>query len=120
MPGAAGVAGGAAVARFVAEVPAAGVGGAAGSREGAGAADVASIAAADAALAGETTVATSSFFHEDSWTFEVPIEALTKTEGRITIVSSRTFVPAERSGVADRRQLGLRVFELRVDRVGLR
>ncbi len=72
------------------------------------------------ALAGETTVATSSFLHEDSWTFEVPIEALTKTEGRITIVSSRTFVPAERNGVADRRRLGLRVFELRVDRVGLR
>jgi hypothetical protein len=72
------------------------------------------------ALAGETAVATSSFLHEDAWTFEVPIEALTKTEGRITIVSSRTFVPSERSGVADRRRLGLRVFELRVDRVGLR
>ena len=57
---------------------------------------------------------------EDTWTFEIPIEALTKTEGRITIVSSRTFVPAERSGVADRRQLGLRVFDLRVDSVGLR
>ena len=73
------------------------------------------------ALAGETTVATSSFLHEDSWTFEVPIEALTKTEGRITIVSSRTFVPAERNGVADRRRLGLRACSnYTSDRVGLR
>jgi hypothetical protein len=35
-------------------------------------------------------------------------------------VSSRTFVPAEQNGGADRRRLGLRVFDLRVDHVGLR
>jgi hypothetical protein len=45
---------------------------------------------------------------------------MTKSDGRITIVSSRTFVPAEQNGGADRRRLGLRVFDLRVDHVGLR
>jgi hypothetical protein len=72
------------------------------------------------AMTGERTVAGGSILHDDSWSFEVPLDALTKSEGRITIVSSATFVPAERSGVADRRRLGLRVFELHVDRVGLR
>lgn len=72
------------------------------------------------ALVGEATVASSSVLHEDAWSFDVPLDALTKSDGRITIVSSQTFVPAERGGGADRRRLGLRVFELRVDRVGLR
>jgi hypothetical protein len=71
------------------------------------------------AMAGDRTVASSSVLDDERWAFDVPLEALTKSAGRITIVSSRTFVPAERSG-ADRRRLGLRVFDLRVDRVGLR
>ena len=70
-------------------------------------------------MAGDVTVATASLLDEETWAFEVPIDALTKSAGRITIVSSRTFVPADKSG-ADRRRLGLRVFDLHVDRVSLR
>jgi hypothetical protein len=71
------------------------------------------------AMAGDVTLATTSLLDEEAWSFEVPVDALTKSAGRITIVSSRTFVPADQSG-ADRRRLGLRVFDLHVDRVGLR
>jgi hypothetical protein len=33
----------------------------------------------------------------------------------LTIATDRTFIPDERTGNGDRRQLGLRVFELRVN-----
>ena len=70
-------------------------------------------------MAGDVTLATTSLHDEEAWSFEAPVDALTKSAGRITIVSSPTFVPADQSG-ADRRRLGLRVFDLHVDRVGLR
>jgi hypothetical protein len=72
------------------------------------------------ATAGGDTVSRTEILDEDTWAFDVPIAAMTKSDGRITIVSSRTFVPAEQNGGADRRRLGLRVFDLRVDHVGLR
>jgi hypothetical protein len=71
------------------------------------------------AMAGDVTLATASLLDEEAWSFEAPLDALTKSAGRITIVSSRTFVPADQRG-GDRRRLGLRVFDLHVDRVGLR
>jgi hypothetical protein len=72
------------------------------------------------ASAGATRIASSSVSGDAAWSFDVPLHVLTAAEGLITIATTQTFVPAERSGVADRRRLGLRVFELRVDRVGLR
>lgn len=58
--------------------------------------------------AGERTLATPTF--DDGATevrVDLPVEAL--TGGAVTIETDRTFVPAERSGAADRRRLGLRV-----------
>lgn len=55
-----------------------------------------------------------------AWSFEVALEDLQAADGRITLTTSQTFVPAERGGPPDRRRLGLRVFEIRVIPVGLR
>jgi hypothetical protein len=51
---------------------------------------------------------------------DVSKELLAASDGRIVVDTAQTFVPAERGGPPDRRRLALRVFELRVDRVGLR
>jgi len=42
----------------------------------------------------------------------VPAARLDRPYGRIFIETDRTFTPAERGASADRRRLGLRVFEL--------
>jgi hypothetical protein len=42
------------------------------------------------------------------------------SDGQIAIETTQTFVPGERDGGPDRRRLGLRVFEMHMDRVGLR
>lgn len=70
--------------------------------------------------AGAMTIATSSVQRDDTIVIDVTEQSLAADDGRITIETAQTFVPAERSGGPDRRRLGLRVFELRVDRVGLR
>jgi hypothetical protein len=44
------------------------------------------------------------------WSVTVPLDLLTAADGRIVIATNRTFVPADESGVADRRALGLRTF----------
>jgi hypothetical protein len=48
----------------------------------------------------------------------VPAEVLRAANFRLTIETNETFVPAERSGSPDRRRLGLRIFNVRVDRGG--
>jgi hypothetical protein len=48
------------------------------------------------------------------WSFDVPADALAASGGVITIETDRTFSPAERSGAADQRRLGLRVFSIHV------
>jgi hypothetical protein len=48
------------------------------------------------------------------WSVTVPLDHLHKARGRIVIETDLTFVPAERSGVTDRRRLGLRVFGVNV------
>ena len=50
-------------------------------------------------------------------TVRVPANALDAAGGLLTIATDRTFIPNERTGNGDRRQLGLRVFELRVSPV---
>lgn len=46
--------------------------------------------------------------------FVVPAAALAAARGDIALEVSDTYVPAERGESADRRQLGLRVFDLRI------
>jgi hypothetical protein len=53
---------------------------------------------------GDTTLST------DVWRVVVPLEPLRRAGGRVTVETNQTFVPADRSGVGDARQLGLRVF----------
>jgi hypothetical protein len=50
----------------------------------------------------------------------VPMSALAASQGRVTVASSLTHVPAERDGVADRRRLGLRIYSVRVGYLEMR
>jgi hypothetical protein len=66
------------------------------------------------ALAGERELAAATLSQSGDWTFEVPADALAASGGEIAVETDKTFVPAERGSVPDRRRLGLRVFALRV------
>lgn len=70
--------------------------------------------------AGQQRLANASVSTDQTLTFDVPFDAIVASDGRLDLSTTNTFVPAERSGAPDRRRLGLRVFELRVDPVGLR
>lgn len=61
-------------------------------------------------LAGEELLGQTDFASTDVWRVVVPDAALQRANGRVTIETNRTFVPADRSGVRDARRLGLRVF----------
>jgi len=65
-------------------------------------------------VAGERELAMTTLAESREWSIDVPADALTAAGGSITIETSRTFVPAETSGAADQRRLGLRVFAIRV------
>lgn len=64
--------------------------------------------------AGDREVAVSTIASSRDWSFDVPADALAASGGTVTIETNKTFVPAERSGGADKRRLGLRVFSIRV------
>ena len=66
------------------------------------------------ARAGERELAVATIADGGDWTFEVPADALAAATGAVTIETDKTFVPADRDGVTDRRRLGLRVFGVRV------
>lgn len=66
------------------------------------------------ASAGDREIAMMTLAASREWTFDVPADALSANNGVITIDTDRTFSPAERSGAADQRRLGLRVFSVRV------
>jgi hypothetical protein len=66
------------------------------------------------ATAGETELAATTLSMTRDWTFDVPADALAASGGTITIETDRTFSPAERTGAADQRRLGLRVFSIQV------
>jgi hypothetical protein len=59
--------------------------------------------------AGGEVLGETRFADRDTWSTRVSVDALRRSDGRITIETNRTFVPAERGG-PDRRRLGLRVF----------
>jgi Protein of unknown function (DUF2723) len=64
--------------------------------------------------AGDREVAVSTIASSRDWTFDVPADVLAASNGAVTIETNKTFVPAERSGGADQRRLGLRVFAIRL------
>lgn len=66
------------------------------------------------ATAGSRELAATTITGARDWSIVAPADALAASGGAITIETSRTFVPAERDGGADRRRLGLRVFAIRV------
>lgn len=72
------------------------------------------------ALVGGREVAASSIGGDGAWSFDVEADALRSGGDEIVIETTQTFVPAERSGGADRRRLGLRVFTVSIEEVGLR
>jgi Protein O-mannosyl-transferase TMEM260-like len=65
-------------------------------------------------LAGDELLGQTTFAAGDTWSVRVPLEALIRTAGRITIETNRTFVPAEREAAPDQRRLGLRVFGMSI------
>jgi hypothetical protein len=64
--------------------------------------------------AGTREVAVSTIASAREWTFEVPGDALSASNGEITIETNKTFAPSERAATLDQRRLGLRVFAIRV------
>jgi hypothetical protein len=66
------------------------------------------------ARAGEREIAVSAIADSGDWSFDVPADALQASGGAITIETDKTFIPAERGSVPDRRRLGLRVFAIQV------
>ena len=54
------------------------------------------------------------------WSVTVPAEDVSRAAGAIAIETDRVYLPGEAEGSADRRQLGLRIFESRIDPVSPR
>jgi hypothetical protein len=65
-------------------------------------------------LAGDDVLGQTTFAAGETWTVRVPLEALARAGGRLTIETNRTFVPADRAGRPDQRRLGLRVFGVNI------
>lgn len=66
------------------------------------------------ATAGGRELAATTLSATRDWTFDVPADAISASGGVILIETDRTFSPAEQSGAADQRSLGLRVFSIQV------
>jgi hypothetical protein len=64
--------------------------------------------------AGNQVLATSQPSEDFELTMRVPSATLSAADGMITVETDRTFVPHDRSGSADRRTLGLRIFRFEV------
>ena len=65
-------------------------------------------------MAGDREVTTAAIAETQTWTFDVPGEALAAAGGVLAIETDQTFVPAERDGGADNRRLGLRILAIRI------
>ena len=64
--------------------------------------------------AGDRVIGETTFEQHGPWRMVVPVDALQQSNGRVTIETNRTFVPADMSGEPDQRRLGLRVFGVNV------
>jgi hypothetical protein len=60
--------------------------------------------------AGQQVLATAQPSADFELAVRLPADALAAADGMVTIETDKTFVPHDRSGVADRRTLGLRIF----------
>jgi hypothetical protein len=65
-------------------------------------------------LCDDRVIAETNFRDSELWSVIVPLDALQHSEGRVTLETNRTFVPAERGEAPDLRRLGLRVFGVNV------
>jgi len=65
--------------------------------------------------AGTRTLATFQPSDDFTWRVTVPADALTEAHGVVTIETDRTYLPGAAEGTADKRKLGLRVFECRAE-----
>ena len=65
--------------------------------------------------AGDQVLATAQPESDFALRVKVPAAALAASDGMITIETDRTFVPHEQSGSPDRRTLGLRIFEFKLE-----
>lgn len=66
--------------------------------------------------AGEQVLAEQSPSDDFEIEARVPVEALRAANFRLTVATSETFVPAERSASPDRRRLGLRIFKVALEK----
>jgi hypothetical protein len=64
--------------------------------------------------AGSQILSTAQPSNDFEITVTVPAAALAASDGMVTIETDQSFVPHERSGAADRRTLGLRVYDLSI------
>ena len=64
--------------------------------------------------AGSQILATHSPASDFEMVVNIPAAALTAADGMITVETDKTFVPHDRTGVADRRTLGLRIFRFEI------
>ena len=65
--------------------------------------------------AGDRVLATAQPDSDFNLRVNVPTAALAASDGMINIETDKTFVPHDQSGSPDRRTLGLRIFEFRVE-----
>jgi hypothetical protein len=70
--------------------------------------------------AGDRVLGRTSPGADFTWTVRVPAEALAASDGVLTLTTSRSFSPSERGENQDRRRLGLRIFEVDVQRTNVR
>jgi hypothetical protein len=68
--------------------------------------------------AGASVLAEAAPYSDFEIRAQVPAEVLRAAKFRLTIETSQTFVPAERSPSPDRRRLGLRIFNVKLDKGG--
>jgi len=66
-------------------------------------------------LAGDRELAAFDPAADFERTIELPDDVLVKAAGRVTIATSRFFVPAQRGGPPDQRHLALRIYRIQVD-----
>jgi hypothetical protein len=64
--------------------------------------------------AGNSVLATAEPSQDFRMTVKVPAAALAASDGILTIETDQSFVPSQRSGSRDRRTLGLRIFEMKI------
>lgn len=67
--------------------------------------------------AGDVTLAQFQPDMNFEWRVIVPADAMVNSGGAVAIETDRVYLPGKVEGTADERHLGLRIFDLRVDRV---